>query len=197
MNPRPKKASDKRYLRCETKIQRTIDNMFKDKKMVTKVTDFCFYAGINPTTFYNHYSSIGEAILCRDLKESDELKAYLASNLKLSSSIKIKTLFRKTFRYIRKHKTYFEGVAARDNIRPFKGVMTIAKPILLNEWRNYREWDAARNIRLECVYNKLTFEIASEYNEWIQVDKFNVEKVQIHIRRLVYLTSTACQRLDR
>lgn len=187
-----KRTSDERYLRTEAKIQSTIDTMFEIRRVVTKVRDFCVSAGISPATFYGHYESIGEVIFERDAREAKSLAEYLTSN-----SQKIEIIFQKTFYYIDNHKAYFKGVTIRSNICPYKSLIIILKPALLENWREYHKWDENRGIKLEKVCKKLAFELASEYSEWIEYEDFDKTKIMPHVRRLIYLTNTACQRLDR
>ncbi|MBQ6355429.1 hypothetical protein IJJ18_03415 [Candidatus Saccharibacteria bacterium] len=191
MRENSKHTSDERYLRTEAKIQNTIDTMLINKRVVTKVRDFCVSARINPATFYGHYESIGDVIFERDRREAESLRQYLAntSNLEIA--------FQKTFRYIDDHKTYFKSITTRDNICPYKNLVITLKPVLFENWDDYHKWDEKRGQKLEKVCHKLTFEVAGEYNEWIKYDEFDNAKVAPHVKHLIYLTSTACQRLDR
>jgi len=187
-----KHTSDERYLRTEAKIQNTVDTMFEQKRAVTKVRDFCVSAEISPATFYGHYESISEVIFERDTREAKSLADYL-----MGSSQRTEIFFRKAFHYIDSHKTYFKGVTTRSNISPYKNLVVILKPTLFENWHDYRKWDKNRGIKLEKVCHKLTFEVAGEYNEWIEYEEFSQSRIQPHVKHLIYLTNTACQRLDK
>ncbi|MBQ3306540.1 hypothetical protein IJH02_03885 [Candidatus Saccharibacteria bacterium] len=200
MRENSKHTSDERYLRTEAKIQNTIDTMLMNKRVVTKVRDFCVLAEINPATFYGHYESIGDMIFERDRCEAENLRQYLTNSPQhdgANSTTELEIAFQKTFRYISNHKTYFKSIIARDNIRPYKNLVIILKPTLLENWHNYHVWDENRELRLRKIGCKLIYEVAGEYNEWIEYDEFDATKIRPHIKHLIYLTNTACQRLDR
>lgn len=179
-------TSDERYRRIEAKIQNTIDTLMISGDITTKVTEFCVLAEINHTTFYSHYENISAAFLIRDKTVKQNLKNYL-----VSSRQEIRILYLRMFRYIKNHETYFRGTIKRRNIGALQTLMETIKPAVVDKW------DCINRTKTDHIYYIFTFEVTCEYSKWIECENFDVEKVDGHVKRLMYLTETAVQRLGK
>ena len=183
--------NDARYLAVEQKIHQAIDRMFANGDIKTLVTEFSRYAGIYPTTFYHHYTSLPEAIHHRDQTIYNGLKSCTSSN-------NISVVYHKLFYYIGENKVYFKNAQSRLNINMARSfAQNDLKPIVLAHWGQTGKTAANGDNPIEKIYYNYSYEMFQEFNEWVFAEDFSKDKVDRHVKHLLYLTNTACHRLNR
>ncbi len=187
-----KNRDDKRFRRTMARINQAIDEMIANNNIKTQVCDFSKYVGIYASTFYRHYTNIPEAIASRDQAVYDDLK-------KCVSSKNLRITFYRLFAYLGDNQLYFKNAGRRLNLAMLKIFATEnLQPIVLMRWSKNTESPSSKadNQLTSRIYRAYCFELLHEYYEWAFVENFSNRLVDKHIKYLLYLTDTACHRLN-
>lgn len=187
-----KNQHDKRFRCTVLRINRAIDEMVANNDIKTRVRDFSKYVGIYTSTFYRHYASIPEAIASRDQAIYNDLK-------KCVSSKNLRIIFYRLFTYLGDNKLYFRNAEHHLNLEMLKiFAMENLRPIVLAYWSHGKgkPITGANSQFIMRIYRIYCFELLHEYYEWVFAENFSNQLVDKHIKYLLYLTDTACRRLN-
>lgn len=186
-----KNENDKRFRRTRRRIHLAIDRMIARDEIKFQVRDFSDYVGIYASTFYRHYGDIPEAIALRDWAVYDDLKDCVASQ-------NLQIVFRRLFRYLSENQLYFQNAKCRLNVEMLKDfARNELWPIVQAHWSRAGSVLSTDKKLLARIYRAYCFELLREYDEWVCLEEFDSTKVDGHVKRLLYLTDTACHRLNR
>lgn len=187
MKSRVKRVDDPRYKNTQNRFNRVIENFVRRGQMMKlRASIVCTRAKVNPSTFYNHYSNMDEAVDYMNSRMMDELKSL---KIELGDKPDLEIVFLKVLFFIYKNRDYYEISTHCKNVLPLAQIADIFRPEICQSWRHYKKEEINR------IFQIYKGEFAGLIIYWGQSDHFKKIKIPCYARKLARFSKTACERL--
>ncbi len=187
MKSRVKNRADPRYKNIQSRLNNVIEDFVRCGKMMKlQVRTVSFRAKINPSTFYNHYTDMDEAVNYMNTRMGKELHK-LKNEIEYESTLEI--VFLKILFFIYKNSNYYRIVIVSKNISSLNQITVIFRSKICSGWNHYKEEDIKRIFRL------FQGEFVGLIIFWGQSENFKKSRIPSYAKKMAKLCETACERL--
>lgn len=187
MKSRVKDINDPRYKNIQNRFDEIIEGYIKRGQiMKLKVRLVSARARVNPSTFYNHYTDMDEAVSYSNYRMYQDLNL-LKSEIGTGRDLEV--VYMKILFFVYKNRRYYDMVTRHQNIQPLTQIIDIFRPLICEKWQRYKDSDIKR---IFLIYQS---EFAGVIMYWAQSEQFKKSRIHFYAKELTRLSQTACQRL--
>lgn len=180
MRDRTKNYSDLRYKKAQSAIDRVLGRFVKKGHVAgLKVSEISKAAKINKSTFYDHHSTLDDAIFHLDYKMQTDLEKIYQETLETNCSLSV--LYHKILYFICKHKNYYDIAIKTGDHTPFLVAIEISKPFVLKNWSKVKNKERA--------FTLFEWHICGILWWWGKNDHFSERKIRNLAKELVALAN--------
>ncbi len=188
MKSRVKNKSDPRYICVQDRFNKIIEQLIrKGRLMKTRAKGISRKANVNPSTFYDHYRGMDDALKYVCIRMEKELRKI---KKEVGDSCDLGIVYLKIFYFIWKNKDYYGTMIHYKMDLPLVRIMEIFRPIICRKWRHYSQTHIEQSFRILCG------EFCGIISYWGQKEKFDDGRISHYVKKMTLLSQDTCGRLQ-
>ncbi len=177
-------TQDRRFQKTESLIRQAIESYYSDNCSTDiSVKYLCQYAQITRSTFYRHYPNANAAVTAYHEYAQNELLGIFLSDSCMTKSLVAK-FYRVLFHIYQCAKQKYLTVQI-SQFESFQTITTKIRPLVYGVWRN--KYPNLLPIERRQLFTVFSYILLCEIDFWYRFEKFNLNYLFVHARRLNWL----------
>ncbi|MBQ3325684.1 hypothetical protein IJG79_00840 [Candidatus Saccharibacteria bacterium] len=189
MKSRVKSIQDPRYINIQKRFNKIIEGFIcRGQIMKLQVKIITTRANVSPSTFYDHYKDMDEAIFYANHRMEKELTC-LKEEIISGNQCDLEIVYMKILFFIYKNRDYYEMATTCKNTLPLSQIMDTFQSIVCDKWR------CLDREKLDWIFQIYVSEFTGIIIYWGQEEQFKKTKIHHYAKALARLNKTAYNRL--